>query len=109
MGRLCCVLVALIFVAGIGPDPECAEPMSPYRNPMVIKVIPLQYADAENLASVLRPLLTKDGTIVADAPTNTLIIKDRRSLVGKLARVIKGPDKAEDHFLNFQDGCPASE
>jgi len=109
MGRLCYVLVALIFVAGIGPDPECAEPTSPYRDPMIIKVIPLQYADAENLASVLRPLLTKDGTIVAHGPTNTLIIKDRRSLVGELARVIKGPVKAEDHFLNFQDGCPASE
>ncbi|MDY6989360.1 MAG: secretin N-terminal domain-containing protein [Thermodesulfobacteriota bacterium] len=76
---------------------------------MVIKVIPVQYADAENLASVLRPLLTKDGTIVAHAPTNTLIIKDRRWLVGELARVIKGPVKDDDHFLNFQDACTASE
>ena len=101
-------LVTLIFVAGIHPDPAWAEPTSPYRDPMVIKVIPLNYADADHLASVLRPLLTKDGTIVAHAPTNTLIIKERRSLVGELVRVIKGPDKAEDHFLDCQDGPPRS-
>jgi type II secretory pathway component GspD/PulD (secretin) len=76
---------------------------------MVIKVIPLQYADAEHLASVLRPLLTRDGTIAAHVATNTLIIKDRRSLVGKLVKVIKGPVKAEDHRLNFQDGPSASQ
>jgi len=37
---------------------------------------------------------------------NTLIIKDRRSLVKELVRVIKGPDKVEDDFLNCQKGPP---
>ena len=102
-------LVALIFVGGTYPHPAYAQPISPYRDPIVIQVIPLNYADAEHLASVLSPLLTKDGTIVAYAPTNTLIIQDRRSLVGELVRVIKGPGKAEEHFLNCQEDLKKSD
>ena len=59
---------------------------------IVIKVVRLHHADAQTLASVLRPLLTKDGQIAVYSPTNTLIIKDRKSLVEALVRVIKGPD-----------------
>ena len=66
----------------------------PHREPIVIKVIRLDHADAERLASVLRPLLTKDGLITAYAPTNTLIIRDRASLVNQLVKVIKGPSLA---------------
>jgi len=61
------------------------------REPIVIKVMRLDHADAEQLASVLRPLLTRDGLITAYAPTNTLIIRDRASLVKQLVNVIKGP------------------
>jgi general secretion pathway protein D len=57
---------------------------------MVVKVIRLDHADAEELATVLRPLLTKDGVITAYSPTNTLIIRDRKSKVEQLVRVIKG-------------------
>jgi type II secretory pathway component GspD/PulD (secretin) len=63
------------------------------REPIVIQVIHLDYADAEHLASVLAPLLSKDGRVVAYSPTNSLIIKDRASLVKKLVKIIKGvPD-----------------
>ena len=61
------------------------------REPIVTKVIRLDHADAESLASVLRPLLTRDGVITAYAPTNTLIIRDRASLVRQLVKAIKGP------------------
>jgi len=65
------------------------------RDPIVIRVVQLDYADAEHLASVLAPLLTKDGCIVPYAPTNTLIIKDRASMVHKLVTIIKGPVDTE--------------
>jgi general secretion pathway protein D len=57
---------------------------------VIVKVIDLDHADAEQLASVLRPLLTTDGRITVYAPTNTLIIRDEKSLVEQLVRVIKG-------------------
>ena len=65
------------------------------RDPIVIRVVQLDYANAEHLASVLAPLLSKDGRIVPYAPTNTLIIKDRASLVQKLVTIIKGPVDTE--------------
>ena len=65
----------------------------PLREPMVVKVIHLDHADAEELASVLRPLLTEDGRITAYPPTNTLIIRGRQSLVEQLVSVIKGAGK----------------
>ena len=62
------------------------------HEPMVIKVIRLDHADAAELASVLRPLLTKDGRITAYSPTNMLIIRDKKSLVEQLVKLIKGTE-----------------
>jgi len=57
---------------------------------VVVCMIELEHADAENLASVLKPFLSPQGSIAAYAPTNTLIIKDRASIVNRLAEIIKG-------------------
>jgi type II secretory pathway component GspD/PulD (secretin) len=56
----------------------------------VVCMIRLEHADAEHLASVLRPFLSAQGSLSAYAPTNTLIIKDRASIVNMLAEIIKG-------------------
>jgi len=65
------------------------EPRS-RREPIIIHVIQLDYADAEHLASVLAPFLSKEGRIVPHTPTNSLIIKDRKSVVEALVKIIKG-------------------
>ena len=70
------------------------------RDPIVIRVVRLDHANAEHLSSVLAPLLSKDGRIVPYAPTNTLIIKDRASTVQKLVTIIKGPVDAEGSLPN---------
>ena len=75
------------------PHPSYAQEARPLKDPIVIKVIHLDYADAEHLASILAPLLSSEGRVVAYSPTNTIIIKDRASLVKKLVKIIKGsPD-----------------
>lgn len=82
----------LLFMAWLCLCPSLApaQHTRPRLEPIVVKVIRLDHADAQQLASVLRPLLTKDGRITAYAPTNTLIIRDRKSLVAQLVGVIKG-------------------
>ena len=60
------------------------------REPIVVRVIQLDHADAEQLASVLAPFLSKSGRIVAYRPTNSLIIKDRKSVVEALVKIVKG-------------------
>ena len=60
------------------------------REPIVIHVLQLDHADAEQLASVLAPFLSKRGRIVAYRPTNSLIIKERKSVVEALVKIVKG-------------------
>ncbi len=57
---------------------------------VIVCLIQLEHADAEHLASVLKPFLSPQGSIVPDVRTNTLIIKDRASIVNMLAEIIKG-------------------
>jgi len=57
---------------------------------IIVCVIQIEHADAEYLASVLKPFLSPEGSIVPYKPTNTLIIKDRAPVVNMLSEVIKG-------------------
>ncbi len=65
-----------------------AEKLSVER--VVVCMIQLEHAEAEELAAVLQTLLSPAGSIVPYRPTNTLIIRDRASVVEKLSIVIKG-------------------
>lgn len=44
--------------------------------PMAILILPISYAEASEVAKILEPRLTKDGTIQVDPRTNSLIIED---------------------------------
>jgi type II secretory pathway component GspD/PulD (secretin) len=79
-------LLALLGTAG-GPSAAAQE------HRMIVCLLPLDHADAEQLVAVLSPLLSPHGTITAYSPTNTLIIKDRASIVQMLVKAVKGkPD-----------------
>jgi type II secretory pathway component GspD/PulD (secretin) len=60
------------------------------EDPIIMRIIKLDYADAEQLVFTLEPFLSPQGRIMAYTPTNSLIIKDRKSIVEELVRVIKG-------------------
>ena len=68
-----------------------AQKQRPPRDRVVIQVIQLDYADSENLAKILAPLLSPEGRMMADSRTNSLIIRDRASIVKMLVETIKGP------------------
>ena len=89
--RFLAFFLLTMLLSSIHPHSSHAQVTGPIREPIIIKVVYLDYTDAENLASVLAPLLSKEGRVVAYRPTNALIIKDRASLVRKLVRIIKGP------------------
>ena len=57
---------------------------------IVVCIIQLEHADAEYLASVLKPFLSPEGSLTPYKPTNSLIIKDRKPVVNMLAELIKG-------------------
>jgi phosphatidylethanolamine-binding protein (PEBP) family uncharacterized protein len=72
-----------------------AQASAPRGDPIVIQVVELDYAEADQLATVLAPLLSSEGRIVAHSPTNSLLIKDRASIVKRMVKIIKGPSKTE--------------
>jgi type II secretory pathway component GspD/PulD (secretin) len=79
-------LFLILFLNGIA----LAQGQKPSGERIVLCMIQLEHADAEELAAVLEPLLSPAGSIAAYRPTNTLIIRDRASVVDKLSIAIKG-------------------
>ena len=95
MNKLSVVRIILFFIL-ICSNYSYSQFPAPRNEPVVIKIVQLEHADAEDLAEVLRPFLSKDGSITAYRPANTLIIKDRKSIVRELVKVIKGSLAKED-------------
>jgi len=87
------VLMLLVSLASLEFSESQAS--APRGDPIVIQVVELDYAEADQLATVLAPLLSSEGRIVAHSPTNSLLIKDRASIVKRMVKIIKGPSKTE--------------
>ena len=85
MGVIC--FIALTLINSI--DGRAQEPV-PADDPIIMRIIKLDYADAAQVADTMEPFLSPQGRIMAYEPTNSLIIKDRQSIVSDLVRIIKG-------------------
>ncbi len=95
------ILLLLIFLSMAN-----AGQLYSYQERVIICMLPLEHADAEQLADVLAPFLSPQGKIAAYSPTDTLIIKDQPSVVRMLIKVIKGrADLSEcQNFENTPEG-----
>ena len=65
------ILILLIFLSMANTGQ-----LYSYQERVIICMVPLEHADAEQLADTLAPFLSSQGKISAYSPTNTLIIKD---------------------------------
>jgi general secretion pathway protein D len=77
-------------------DFESAEGVTE-RSPddtLVTQIVPLQYADLNEVRTVVQSLGGKDMSVVAYAPTNTLILSDSVSNLNRLMKIIKEIDIA---------------
>jgi type II secretory pathway component GspD/PulD (secretin) len=72
------------------PGFSLAQRQKQHGERIVMCMIQLEHADAEELAAVLEPFLSPAGSIVPYQSTNTLIIRDRASVVDQLSIAIKG-------------------
>jgi len=89
--RILAVLLLPVCLSAAG-----AQPMEAAHEQAIICLVPLEHADAEQLATILTPFLSSSGKIVPYTPTNTLIIRDRPAIVEMLLKAIKGnPDLAQ--------------
>ena len=59
---------------------------------VITQIIPLRYADPNEIKGLFTPLVSKNSVIQAYAPTNTLIITDVHSNIKRLLRILKAID-----------------
>jgi general secretion pathway protein D len=67
----------------------------------VTQVIPLKFANAEKIAGLVNPFLTRGGHVTFYSPTNTLVVSDSASNVSRIAQIVgqldhKGTDVRPD-------------
>ncbi|UCG11742.1 MAG: type II secretion system secretin GspD [Deltaproteobacteria bacterium] len=62
------------------------------QDQVVTQLVPLVYADSQDIRKLLAPLVSKQGVVVAYDPTDTLIITDFQSNIQRLLRIIEEVD-----------------
>jgi len=64
----------------------------PESDRFITRLIPLQYIDAEAIAETLKPLVSKDASLVAYAPTNTVILTDAATNISRILSIVRSID-----------------
>jgi len=72
----------------VGRDPREIAPI----DRVVTHMVPLKYADINEVRNMLTPLISKDGNISAYGPSNTIILTDLASNVNRLVKIIQEVD-----------------
>jgi len=71
---------------------DAQHPFSPATESFVTQLVPLQYADANDIRGLLTPLVSKESSLLAYAPTNSLIVTDTVSNINRLLKIITALD-----------------
>ncbi len=75
----------LPILSGDQPDGESAAPLQQ----VVFQIIPLAYADAEDMTKILTPFVSSEGTIAVHGESNTLLVVDRRINILKALELVE--------------------
>jgi len=62
------------------------------RDKFVTRLVPLQYIGAESITNTIKPLVSKDASMVAYEPTNTIILTDTESNIRRLLSILEAID-----------------
>src|SRR5215831_8665808 len=67
---------------------DAQHTFSPSSESFVTQLVPLQYADANDIRGLLTPLVSKESSLLAYAPTNSLIVTDTVANINRLLKII---------------------
>jgi general secretion pathway protein D len=59
----------------------------------ITQIIPLEYIAVDELASIIKPLVSKEGTLITHKSTNMMILNDISSNIKRLMRIINMLDQ----------------
>ncbi|MBI3824452.1 MAG: type II secretion system secretin GspD [Candidatus Rokubacteria bacterium] len=69
----------------VGPDPDPTRT----TDEVITQIIPVRYTPVSDLASLVRPLISARGSLIAHRETNILIVTDAASNVRRLLEIIR--------------------
>jgi general secretion pathway protein D len=91
---------------------ESGAAAPPASERFVTRLIPLRYIDAAAIAETLRPFVSRDALLVAYAPTNTVILTDSATNIGRILSVVRSIDvetyRAELTRIQLEHADPAT-
>lgn len=62
------------------------------RDRFVTRLVPLRYIDAAAITQTIKPLISKDASLVSYDPTNTIIVTDSESNIRRLLSILDAID-----------------
>jgi general secretion pathway protein D len=71
---------------------ETVRGRPPGSDRFITRLIPLRYIDAEAISNTLKPLVSKDASMVAYAPTNTIILTDSGTNISRILDILRDID-----------------
>jgi len=71
---------------------ETVRGRPPGSDRFITRLIPLRYIDAEAISNTLKPLVSKDASMVAYAPTNTIILTDSGTNITRILDILRDID-----------------
>ncbi len=72
----------------VGSDPRSI----PRDEQIVTQLIPLKHADANEIRTILTPLVPKEGSLISYPPTNTLIVIDSLANIRRVVEIVREID-----------------
>lgn len=67
--------------------------------PIRVKVIPVNYANVDSLNVQVKEFLSKEGKVVVDARSNSILVADREDVLDKITRLIQALDIQPNQVL----------
>ncbi len=83
------VIEGNVIRVGSGKDFEAERESQEMASPLVQKVIKLEFAFCEDVAKIIKGLLTKRGSIDVDKRTNSVIVKDVESKMREVESLVR--------------------
>ena len=83
---------------------ETVRGPTPKSDRFITRLIPLRFIDAEQIANTLKPLVSKDASMVSYPPTNTIILTDSGTNITRILDILRDATKLDGIIWPSDDG-----
>ncbi len=86
-------IIPMREAAGHDIDTGLSEKWIPSSDTFITRLIPMNYIDATAISNALKPLVSRESSMVPYGPSNTIILTESASNIKRILRIIQQLDK----------------